>query len=377
MVLKARIDWLPLILIGSLCASALAAGTGNPTAAVRISVDSAVQSTRLVRKMPAIPISADPPVLVRLRVVIDVEGHVMEASAAPGTDPAIARSAIAAVRRWLYEPLVRDGHPVEVVTEVDVPFLSPKPPQPEVAPHPLEPEFLEIQSKYLARRDFRHAFPLLLKLAGQGYAPAAAKVASLYFEARGVARDVDQAVRWWQLAAGQGDIGAQHTLGTLYLFGTGGVPRQPDEGIRLLEAAGSQGHLQTQMLLGALYSGQDGFPPHPREAVRWYLLAAQRGHLAAQRALGRAYLALTPPEPEQAVSWLRSAAQLGDRRAMHDLAQLYEDGGTGTVDRVEAYVWYRRANPDGFPPAIRRLSAVMTEAEASEAQRRLAGSPAR
>jgi len=365
---------LPVLLNFALIPSALSAGTDATTRTVpRIAEDAAVQSTRLVRKMPAIPVSAGGPESLWLRVVVGADGRVMEAAAPPDTEPQLARAAVATVRHWVYEPAVRDGYPVEVETEVNVPFQIVQPAKTPVSGDPLDREFAGIQNRYLSRRDFRRGFPALLKLAEQGHAISAAQVASLYFEGRGVTRDVDKALTWWRSAAERGDIGAQYALGSLYLFGNGGVQKNIEDGLRWLEAAGSQGHLQTLMLLGSLYSGQDGFPPDIRRAIHWYLMAARRGYVPAQRALGRAYLAAVPPEPDKAARYLKPAAQLGDREAMRNLARLYEDGDAGAVDRVAAYVWYRRADPNGFSPALRRLSAVMTEPELIEAHRRLAG----
>jgi TonB family protein len=59
--------------------------------------------------------------IVRLRIVIDERGDVIEAKALSG-DPLLVPSAISVVKRFPYRPFVRNGKRVVVTTEVDIPF---------------------------------------------------------------------------------------------------------------------------------------------------------------------------------------------------------------------------------------------------------------
>ena len=43
----------------------------------------------------------------------------------------------------------------------------------------------------------------------------------MYRKGEGVLQDYFEAVKWWRLAAEQGDTGAQNNLGTMYLEGNG------------------------------------------------------------------------------------------------------------------------------------------------------------
>ena len=67
----------------------------------------------------------------------------------------------------------------------------------------------------------------------------------MYDEGEGVPQDDAEAVRWYRLAAEQGDATAQYNLGLMY-----------DEG--------------------------EGVPQDDAEAVRWYRLAAEQGDASAQ-----------------------------------------------------------------------------------------------
>jgi protein TonB len=56
---------------------------------------------------------------VKLEITIDKEGHVANMSVVSG--PAeLVRSAIDAVRQWVYKPTLLNGEPVSVLTTVDI-----------------------------------------------------------------------------------------------------------------------------------------------------------------------------------------------------------------------------------------------------------------
>ena len=59
--------------------------------------------------------------VVLLDVLIGSDGSVASVHLSQG-DPALAQSAIDAVKEWTYKPTTVGGIPVEVVTQVRVPF---------------------------------------------------------------------------------------------------------------------------------------------------------------------------------------------------------------------------------------------------------------
>ncbi|HEX5413223.1 MAG TPA: TonB family protein [Terriglobia bacterium] len=79
------------------------------------------------------PIYSEPPVYpadarvshvtgtVRLEVVVGTDGSVAEVKVLSG-DPLLVKAAVNAVRKWRYEPILINGSPVEVDTEVDINF---------------------------------------------------------------------------------------------------------------------------------------------------------------------------------------------------------------------------------------------------------------
>jgi TonB family protein len=59
---------------------------------------------------------------VRLNIVIDKQGHVSNISVITG-HPLLIPAALDAVKQWEYKPTLLNGQPVEVATEVSVPFV--------------------------------------------------------------------------------------------------------------------------------------------------------------------------------------------------------------------------------------------------------------
>jgi TonB family protein len=93
-----------------------------------IRVDGGVMEQRLVAKVdPIYPYQAQLAHIqgdVRLQVRVAGDGNVQDANLISGP-PQLVRAAIAAVKQWKYQPTMLSGHPVPVVTTVNVHFQMP------------------------------------------------------------------------------------------------------------------------------------------------------------------------------------------------------------------------------------------------------------
>jgi periplasmic protein TonB len=58
---------------------------------------------------------------VRLHIIVDQDGHVIEVKPLEG-DPQLAQAASDAVRQWRYKPLTLNQVPVQVDTQIEVEF---------------------------------------------------------------------------------------------------------------------------------------------------------------------------------------------------------------------------------------------------------------
>ena len=99
---------------------------------------------------------------------------------------------------------------------------------------------------------------------------------------------IAEAVRWYRLAARQGNAAGQSNLGFMNAEGRG-LAKNYVEALRLYRLAAGQGFAQAQTNLGAMYVDGRGVPKNDAEAAEWFRLAANQGFASAQARLGVLY----------------------------------------------------------------------------------------
>jgi hypothetical protein len=92
------------------------------------------------------------------------------------------------------------------------------------------------------------------------------------------------AMRWWRMAAAQGDAVAQYNIGTLYAKGWG-VPQHYAEAMRWFRMAAAQGIAEAQISVGWLYAKGWGVPQDCAVAKQWLDRAAVAGNDWARNSL--------------------------------------------------------------------------------------------
>jgi protein TonB len=92
-----------------------------PADAVRVAAGTTSLVQRVAPVYPPIARQARVQGVVKLRVVVGTDGAVQQLDVIEG--PAMLRnSALDAVRQWIYAPVVIDGKPARIVTDVDISF---------------------------------------------------------------------------------------------------------------------------------------------------------------------------------------------------------------------------------------------------------------
>jgi TPR repeat protein len=99
-----------------------------------------------------------------------------------------------------------------------------------------------------------------------------------------VARDAEQALMWYSLAAEGGSAQAQFSVGVLYAGGAG-VARDLVRAVHWYRSAAEQGDAAAQNNLGVLYATGQGVPQDEVQALHWYRKAAAQGHALARHNL--------------------------------------------------------------------------------------------
>ena len=149
------------------------------------------------------------------------------------------------------------------------------------------------------------------------------------YAGRGVPEDDAEAIKWYRLAAEQGNVDAQYDLGFMYAFGPG-VPQDDAEAVKWYRLAAEQGHPDAQFNLGLMYVKGKGVPQDYAEAMKWYRRAAEQGHAVAQTNLGIMYEygQGVPQDYAETMKWYRKAAEQGNAIAQSNLGVMYSNRET-------------------------------------------------
>jgi len=153
--------------------------------------------------------------------------------------------------------------------------------------------------------------------ANKGCAYAQHSLGECYYSGEGVEQNIQIAAEWFLKAAQQGDAAAQAATAFLYSEGKG-VNKDMSQAIYWLTAAATQGLVSAQFDLGSLHAKDNGpIPQNMQEAHRWFSLAADQGHMKSQYLLGLMYARGLGVEHDKkmAAHYFRKAALQGHEDA--------------------------------------------------------------
>ena len=144
-----------------------------------------------------------------------------------------------------------------------------------------------------------------------------------YFKGKSVERNVEEAVKWFEMAAKQNHIRAQYQLGKIYLHGTG-INKNLNYAFYYLQKAAERNHLESMYELGNYYLSGKPENKQYSKAVKWFEKAAARDHVLSMYALGKLIYSGkgTKQNKEKGKQYLKSAAESGLLEATNYLADL-------------------------------------------------------
>ena len=121
-------------------------------------------------------------------------------------------------------------------------------------------------------------------------------------------QDYKEAVKWYRLAAAQGNASAQFNLGLMYKDGRG-VTQDDKEAVKWYRLASAQGHVDAQYNLGFMYKDGRGVTQDYASAHMWWNLASSAGD--ADGAKNRDIVAklMTPQQIEKAQDMARACQE--------------------------------------------------------------------
>ena len=170
-----------------------------------------------------------------------------------------------------------------------------------------------------------------------------------------------------------GDPEGQYQLGKHFDY-SWGVDRDAVKAEEWYEKAAMQGHIKAQHALGLLYADKSYIFANPKESVKWFRAAAEQGHASSQHFLAVAYVRGNGVIRNygEAAKWYRKAAIQGEGMAMHGLAALYAEGLGAPKDLVKAYAWNNVSATQGWGIAKEyreELEKMMNRAQLDQAQK--------
>jgi TPR repeat protein len=206
-------------------------------------------------------------------------------------------------------------------------------------------------------------------------------------------RDDQEAIRWYEKAALQGDSASEYVLGDFFYLEGRGVPQDLELAQYWLRKAAEQGNAQAEMALGQLYEEGKGVEKDWAQARLWYQRAVDHHWPMAQYGLQRVAAAdggdgaqadeETGPDadalelrkgdayadpnggrfdPDLARQWYGGPAQRGNAEAQLKLADLFDGECGGFSDPADddkncrqALQWYRQAAGQGNAKAAEQV----------------------
>jgi hypothetical protein len=157
----------------------------------------------------------------------------------------------------------------------------------------------------------------------------------MYEKGEGTVPDYKKALKWYRLAADQGNAIAQSNLGAMYANGQGAA-QDDKEAVKLFRLAADQGNAIAQFNLGKMYYVGQGVAQNYNEAEKWSRLAATQGNANAQYALGWLYDTGqgVPQDTKEAMKWYRLSDAQGNVNAWNRLSKLEKESSASSSNQV-------------------------------------------
>ncbi|MES2658177.1 MAG: tetratricopeptide repeat protein [Verrucomicrobiota bacterium] len=154
----------------------------------------------------------------------------------------------------------------------------------------------------------------------KGSAKAQLNLGKLLLDGKGGGTETDpeklraEGLAWVRKAADQKLADAASTYGIILYQAGYGQPRDPSAAAPYLKLAAEQGVVDAQNTLGYMYTSGDGVPYDPAVAGEWLKKAALQGHVKAQANYGELLdpMAADRVTGVEAVAWLLVASEKGD-----------------------------------------------------------------
>ncbi|WP_163265517.1 tetratricopeptide repeat protein [Chelativorans alearense] len=207
------------------------------------------------------------------------------------------------------------------------------------------------------RGHYLTALELARPRAEAGNSAAQTLMAEIYARGLGVARNAEEAARWYGKAAEQGDPEAQMQYALMLIDGRL-VKEDREKAYTLMRSAAEAGKPLAQFNLAQMLTDEGA---SMEEAVDWYERAAKAGLPDAQYAMAQVHANGVGGQPEDAAAarrWLLRAARQNYDTAQLDLGTWLVEGRGGEAKPEEGFAWLKRAADGGNVAAQNRVAKL-------------------
>lgn len=156
-------------------------------------------------------------------------------------------------------------------------------------------------------------------IAESGDHEAQGNLGFMYQYGYGVKGNIKEAIKWYKLAASDGDPVAEGTVGRLYF-----EMDDYQNALPWFKKCALHGNSDCQGMVGTMYLYSQGVSKNMGEAKRWLKKSADQGNGSAQCYMGDIYF--NEKSYEQAFPYLQKAFEKSCATAAKHLSKMYQDG---------------------------------------------------
>ena len=217
----------------------------------------------------------------------------------------------------------------------------------------------------------RNAMPCLEELAiEKGNAEAQANLGSMYYSGIGVAKDINEAIKWFKKAADQGYTIPMHTLMYIYYgghtddLGNEVLAKDYKKAFDYAFALRYQSFFpDVNSMLGRMHLNGEGTEEDRDSAMHYYELAAAPDTAYQAKVMVGFLYQNYEHDYEKAFQYYEPAAEKGIAMAQYGMGDLYYIGKPMDADKEKAYDWYQQAADNGFAPADYWMGIMLKNGE--------------
>ena len=191
-------------------------------------------------------------------------------------------------------------------------------------------------------------------LIGHAYEEGCYSYGGVSFSHMTIDQNYALAVKFYRMAAEQGNTEAMYQLGVKYTGCTDEnsniiIVNDNDEVSKWLHLAAEAGHAGAQNFLGWMYREGEYTHKNQKEAIKWCTLAAAQGHQSSQSRLGAMYNLGEGVEQNysESMKLFNLAAAQGNADAQFNIGWMYDKGQGVPINKIMAKKWYKIACNNG------------------------------